>query len=195
MQIQEINTREAAEAAIRGLMKYIGEDPQREGLVGTPDRILRMWEEIFRGYKKEKKPKITTFSNDLKCEDLVFDTGDFYSMCEHHILPFFGHYYFAYIPKESGRIIGISKISRVISYCAARMQLQERLACDVIEMLQDAVGDCYGMAIMMRAQHLCKSMRGARNNGTMQVCKLTGVFKDNANLQREFYEMVKNAGK
>ena len=93
------------ERAIRTILAYIGEDPDREGLVGTPDRIVRMYKEIFRGYDPTKKPKITTFRNDMHSTDIVFDTGDYYSMCEHHMMPFFGKYYFAYIPKPYGRIL------------------------------------------------------------------------------------------
>ena len=136
--IPEVSEKEAQEA-LRLLLRYIGEDPDREGLKGTPDRIIRMWREIFRGYNPVEKPKITTFENEDKLTDLVFDCGDFYSMCEHHILPFFGRYYFAYIPAPEGRILGISKVARVVGYCAAKLQLQERLARDIIAMLSDAL--------------------------------------------------------
>lgn len=147
-------------------MLYIGENPDREGLVGTPDRIIRMWKEIFRGYDPAQKPKITTFENEDKITNMVFDSGDYYSMCEHHILPFFGKYYFAYIPSATGRILGISKVARVIGYCAAKMQLQERLAKEAVEMLTEALGgDCAGMALVMKGTHLCKSMRGVKNPG------------------------------
>ena len=157
-------SRDEAEKAIKTLLSYIGENPDREGLKGTPDRIIRMWDEIFRGYDKDKIPRITTFPNEDKCTDIVFDSGDYYSMCEHHILPFFGKYYFAYIPSPDGRILGISKVARVIGYCAARLQLQERLAIDIIKMLDAALnGKALGFAIVMRGQHLCKSMRGVRN--------------------------------
>ena len=107
-------SRDEAEKAIKTLLSYIGENPDREGLKGTPDRIIRMWDEIFRGYDKDKIPRITTFPNEEKETDIVFDSGDYYSMCEHHILPFFGKYYFAYIPSPDGRILGISKVARVI---------------------------------------------------------------------------------
>ena len=119
---------EDIESALRAMILAIGDDPDRDGLKGTPDRIVRMWKEIFRGYDPSQKPKITTFPNEDGLSDLVFDTGDYYSMCEHHILPFFGKYYFAYIPNPKGRILGISKVARVVGYCAARLQLQERLA-------------------------------------------------------------------
>ena len=179
--------------AIRTLISAIGEDPSREGLIDTPKRIVRMWKEIFRGYDETQKPKITTFSNDDKITDIVFDSGDYYSMCEHHILPFFGRYYFAYIPKAKGRILGLSKIARVVGYCAARLQLQERLAKDIIEMLSQALdGNAEGFAIMMRGKHLCKTMRGVKNDGYMTASYFTGVFKTDSNKRAEFYELIKN---
>ena len=179
------------EDIIREALQAIGEDPDREGLVGTPDRIKRMWKEIFRGYDPAQKPKITTFSNDAGCEDIVFDTGDYYSMCEHHMMPFFGKYYFAYIPKSNGRILGISKIARVVGYCSARLQLQERLARDIVNMLTQALdGELQGMAIVMKGTHLCKTMRGVRSQGEMSVSVLTGICKENAEARREFYKLI-----
>ncbi len=98
--------REDAEKALQTLLSYIGEDPSREGLKETPDRIIRMWDEIFRGYNPLKKPKITTFENEEHSVEMVFDSGDYYSMCEHHVLPFFGQYYFAYIPAQPTNPVG-----------------------------------------------------------------------------------------
>lgn len=196
-------------------MRYIGEDPEREGLHNTPERIVRMFDEIYRGYKPEMKPRISTFkqenslrsyeaqseiatkrSKDLRngastYENMVFDCGDYYSMCEHHMLPFFGKYYFAYIPNPAGRILGISKVARVVSYCAAKLQLQERLCREIIEMLSEALdGTACGFAIVMKGKHLCKSMRGIRNDGDMTVSYFTGAFKEDSDLRREFFNMV-----
>lgn len=179
-----------ARQAIRDFLQYIGENPDREGLVETPNRIVKMWKELFRGYKAEEKPRITTFSNDMHTTDMVFDCGDYYSLCEHHILPFFGRYYFAYIPKADGRILGISKIARVVGYCSARLQLQERLAEDIVKMLSDAVGEAEGFALVMKGRHLCKEMRGVKNSGSMMVAHLTGVFRQDANLRQEFYKLI-----
>lgn len=179
------------ESAIRTILAYIGEDPDREGLAGTPDRIVRMYKEIFRGYDPKQKPKITTFANDMQSTDIVFDTGDFYSMCEHHMMPFFGKYYFAYIPRRDGRILGISKVARVVGYCAARLQLQERLARDIVNMLTEALdGKIEGMAIVMKGMHMCKTMRGVKNNGKMTVCHLSGVFREDAQARNEFYKLI-----
>lgn len=180
--------------AIKTILRYLGEDPEREGLQDTPDRIMRMVQETFRGYKAEHAPKITTFANDMHSTDIVFDTGDYYSTCEHHMMPFFGKYYFAYIPKENGRILGISKVARVVGYCAARLQLQERLARDIVEMLTEALhGEVQGMAIVMRGTHLCKTMRGVKNNGKMTVAHLSGIFQENDAARREFYKLIDQA--
>lgn len=182
------------ECAVRTLIAAIGEDPNREGLVDTPNRIARMCKEIFRGYDKSQEPKITTFKNDMESTDIVFDTGDYYSVCEHHMMPFFGKYYFAYIPRKDGRILGISKVARVVGYCAARLQLQERLARDIVNMLTQALdGKVEGMAIVMRGTHMCKTMRGVKNNGTMTVAHLSGVFKDDVNARNEFYKLIDQA--
>lgn len=184
-------SREEAEKAIKTLLSYIGENPDREGLKETPDRIIRMWNEIFRGYDPNKKPKITTFGNEDNSTDMVFDSGDYYSMCEHHVLPFFGKYYFAYIPSPDGRILGISKVARVVGYCAAKLQLQERLAIDIVKTLDDALGGtALGFAIVMKGQHLCKTMRGVRNNGKMTVSHFTGLFKDDPDKRNEFYKLI-----
>lgn len=189
-------TPEELQNAIRTILLYIGENPEREGLQNTPERILRMYDEIFRGYKPEKKPRITTFANSAHTEEMVFDCGDYYSMCEHHMLPFFGKYYFAYIPSAEGRILGISKVSRVVGYCAAKLQLQERLCREVVDMLSEALKDtAQGFAIVMQGKHLCKSMRGTKNKGEMSVSYFTGCFKNKAQLRNEFYNLVQLAEK
>lgn len=177
--------------AIRTIMLAIGEDPEREGLQDTPARIARMYQEIFRGYNPDRKPAITTFANSAHTSEMVFDSGDYYSMCEHHMLPFFGKYYFAYVPNADGRILGISKVARVVSYCAAKLQLQERLCREIIDMLSEALdGSAEGFAIVMKGKHLCKSMRGIRNDGDMTVSHFTGCFKEDAQLRNEFFSMV-----
>lgn len=190
MEIIPTNTQNI-EHALKLILETIGENPNREGLQGTPQRIIKMWQEIFRGYDNSQKPTITTFENDEHTSDLVFDSGDYFSMCEHHMLPFFGKYYFAYIPHPDGRILGISKIARVVDYCSARLQLQERLAKDIIDMLSEALNNqALGFAIVMKGTHLCKSMRGVKNNGKMTVARLTGIFQTDNELRKEFYKLI-----
>lgn len=194
MKVDEINSdirEENVTEAIKTILRYIGEDPTREGLIDTPKRIVKMYKEIFRGYKQEEKPKITTFDNEGNINQMVFDTGDYYSMCEHHMLPFFGKYYFAYIPSPNGKILGLSKIARVVSYCSARLQLQERLAKEIIDILSKALdGDALGFAIVMKGEHLCKTMRGIRNSGTMSASYLTGIFLESESVKDEFYKLI-----
>ena len=190
MEIIPTNTQNI-EHALKLILETIGENPNREGLQGTPQRIIKMWQEIFRGYDNSQKPTITTFENDEHTSALVFDSGDYFSMCEHHMLPFFGKYYFAYIPHPDGRILGISKVARVVGYCSARLQLQERLAKDIIDMLSEALNNqALGFAIVMKGTHLCKSMRGVKNNGKMTVARLTGIFQTDNELRKEFYKLI-----
>lgn len=164
---------ENLEYTIKGILSYIGENPEREGLKDTPKRIMRMWKEIFRGYDLAQKPKITVFPNGkdgLDYSSVISDSGTYYSMCEHHVMPFFGKYWFAYIPNPRGKILGISKVGRVVDYCAARLQVQERLAQDIVLMLKEALGEEYpplAMGIVMEGEHMCKSMRGVKKQGKM----------------------------
>ena len=189
-------SREELLDALRTIIRYIGDDPEREGVLGTPERIARMYDEIFRGYDAAKKPHITTFRNTAHQSEMVFDSGEYYSMCEHHMLPFFGQYYFAYIPSADGNILGISKVARVVGYCAAKLQLQERLCREIIDMLADALDNtAKGFAIVMKGKHLCKSMRGVRNNGDMTVSYFTGCFKEDTQLRNEFFNMIHMNGR
>lgn len=171
---------------VRGILTEIGEDSNREGLVGTPERIARMYEEIYRGYDGSKQPKITTFRNGsdgIVYSNVITDSGLFYSMCEHHMMPFLGTYTFAYLPAPHGKLLGLSKIGRIVDYCAARLQLQERLCYDIVhtieeELKRDEPQENWplGVAIRMQAKHLCKSMRGARKQGQMTASFATGIF-------------------
>lgn len=190
-------TEQQAKQHIRELFEFIGENPNREGLQDTPDRMVRMFREIFRGYDPNAKPKITTFQNGrdgIIYNELVFDKGDFYSLCEHHARTFFGEYYFAYIPNPNGKILGISKIGRVVDYCSSKLQIQERLVRDVVDMLTETLGTEYpplGMAMIMKGRHMCKESRGARKKGEMTSSYLTGAFKTDPALRAEFISMCK----
>lgn len=178
------------------LLQLIGDNPQRTGLQDTPQRVARMYGEIYRGYDKAQMPKITTFPNGedgIVYDSMVVDTGDYYSCCEHHMMPFFGKYYFAYLPHPKGKILGISKIGRVVDYCAAKLQVQERLTHEVVQMLTDALGGEYpplGIALVMRGEHLCKTMRGARKKGQMTSSCLTGLFQTDSALRAEFMNII-----
>lgn len=186
---------EQARRHIRDLIEYIGDDPDREGLKDTPDRVLRMFREMFRGYDASQAPQITVFNNGsdgLVYDGMIVDKGRFYSVCEHHCRTFFGTYCFAYIPNPHGKVLGLSKIGRVVDYCSSRLQIQERLAKDIVDMLGDALGTenpPLGMALVLNGRHMCKESRGARKQGKMTSIYLTGAFKSQPDLRREFLEI------
>lgn len=188
------------EALVRRLLIEIGEDPDREGLKGTPDRVCRMFKEIYRGYDPTKTPKITTFPNGtdgIPYDNMVIDHGDFYSQCEHHMKDFFGKYWFAYIPAPKGKILGISKIGRVVDYCSAKLQVQERLTHDIVKMLKDALTkdgapEPLGIALVMKGRHMCKESRGSRKKGIMTTTVIEGAFRDDPIVREEFMHQVGN---
>ena len=188
-----------AKQNIRELLEFIGDDPDRVGLKDTPERMLRMFAEMFRGYDPAQKPQITTFPNGLDgiiYDNMVVDSGTFYSVCEHHCRTYFWDYWFAYLPNPKGRILGLSKIGRVVDYCASRLQVQERLVHDVVEMLTEALGEenpPLGMALMMRGRHMCKESRGARKSGEMTTTCLTGAFRKSDRVRAEFLSYVGKA--
>ena len=189
-------TKQQAREHIVDLLEYIGEDPTREGLQETPDRMLKMFDEIFRGYNPARKPTITTFNNGrdgIIYDDMIIDHGDFYSLCEHHCRTFFGEYFFAYIPNTKGRLLGLSKIGRVVDYCSSRLQIQERLARDIVSMLLEALGTenpPQGIALVLKGRHMCKESRGARKQGYMISSCLLGDFRDDPATRAEFMRFV-----
>ena len=184
---------------IRRMLEYIGENPNREGLIGTPDRIVRMWKEIYRGYDPSQKPKITVFDNGkdgITYDNMVIDEGKFVSNCEHHCVWFWGKYYFAYIPNPKGKILGISKIGRIVDYCSARLQIQERLVHDIVKMLKEALGEenpPLGIALVIKGHHSCKEFRGAKKEGLMTSSYLDGAFKEDSQVRSEFMSLVNNS--
>ena len=183
-----------AEKMIRSQLELIGEDPDREGLKGTPERVVRMWDEIFRGYDPAQRPRVSVFTNGmdgLTYDQMVIDEGDFYSHCEHHMVPFFGKYWFGYIPHPKGRIIGLSKVARLVDYHSARLQIQERLVHDIVtdiwnELSKDCAFPPLGMGMIMEGEHLCKTMRGVKKKGKMTTTKLVGAFLGNPVVKSEF---------
>ena len=185
--------------AWRTIIKEIGENPNREGLIDTPKRIAKMYKELFRGYDETQKPKVTTFNNGsdgLVYDTMICDEGNFYSQCEHHVVPFFGQYYFAYIPNPKGKILGISKVARVVDYYAARLQVQERLTQDIVnyiweELCKDGSPEPLGMALIMKGEHLCKTMRGVKKKGRMTTSVVKGLFRTEPEVRAEFMELIK----
>lgn len=188
---QEIYQR-IMENNIREIIQLIGDNPKREGLLDTPKRVAKMYLELFKGYDKEQKPKITVFDNGhdgIKVNEMIIDTGYFYSHCEHHMVPFFGQYYFAYIPNK--KIVGISKIARLVDYHSAKLQVQERLTKEVVDDIEKLLKP-RGVALIMKARHLCKEMRGIKKyNSEMMTSEMRGVFKNNSKTREEFLSLIK----
>lgn len=187
---------------IKKMLEAIGEDTKREGLKGTPERVQRMWDEIFAGYNEKLKPNVTTFTNGkdgIVYDEMINDSGYFYSMCEHHMVPFIGRYWFAYVPNINGKLLGLSKVARVVDFYSARLQIQERLTHEVVQHLWDAIDQenfrPVAMGLVMEAEHLCKSMRGVKKRGMMRTTKLLGTLKDDVAARQEFLGWVaKNGG-
>lgn len=186
------------EKLIREILIEIGENPDREGLLDTPRRVANMYKEIYRGYDESQKPKITTFNNGadgLTYNEMIIDEGSFYSQCEHHICNFFGKYYFAYIPSKKGKILGLSKVARIVDFYSAKLQIQERLVKDIVECIWTELSKdgCkpMGMALIMEGEHLCKTMRGVKKKGLMRCSYMKGNFKDNIETRGEFLKLIK----
>jgi GTP cyclohydrolase I len=178
------------EQLIKSLLEAVGEDPKREGLKDTPLRVAKMYRETLKGYCEEEKPKITVFNNNEGYTEMIIDEGYFYSMCEHHMVPFFGKVYIAYIPDK--KIIGISKLARVVDHYAARLQVQERLTQQVATYLQEVLQP-RGVAVVMHARHLCREMRGIKKlNAHMTTSELLGTFKSNIKTRSEFLGLVQS---
>lgn len=180
------------ERLIKDILILIGENPDREGLQETPKRVAKMYSEIFKGYDKEEKPHITAFRNDsdgVKYDQMIIDSGYFYSFCEHHILPFFGEYFFAYIPDKN--ILGLSKVARIIDYYSARLQIQERLTKEIADEIENIVKP-RGLALLLKARHLCKEIRGVKKvNGFMITSEVRGIFRDEEKVKQEFLKAIK----
>ena len=185
-------TREQAEAAVRTLIAYAGDDPAREGLVDTPRRVVAAYDELFGGYHADPADVLDrTFSEIGTYDDLVLVRDiPFYSHCEHHIMPFVGRAHVAYLPVE--RVVGLSKIARLIDVYARRMQTQEHLNSQIITAI-DEVLKPRGVAVMLEAEHTCMSLRGVEKPGSKTITsQFTGLFRDDPAEQMRFITLVRS---
>ncbi len=180
--------RERIAAAIREILIAIGEDPDRDGLVKTPARVARMYEELFAGLSGEPDEYLETTFEHAHDEMIVLRDIPFYSICEHHLLPFFGRAAVGYIPNE--RIVGLSKLARVVEHLARRPQVQERLTCQVADRIEQVL-DPVGVAVTIEAEHTCMTMRGVKKPGSQMVTSVTrGAFRNNPATRAEFFDAV-----
>ena len=174
------------EAAVHQILLEIGEDPERQGLLGTPERVHRMYTELTAGYHVDPDRLINDAIFDVAYSEMVVVKDiPFYSLCEHHLLPFFGSAAVAYIPR--GRVIGLSKIPRVVEMYARRLQVQERLTQQIAEFLQGCL-EPQGVGVVVEATHLCAVMRGVRKPGTvMTTSSVLGLFRTRDRTRAEFF--------
>jgi len=178
------------EHLIREMLLKLGENPEREGLQKTPDRVARSWVEITSGYDQNAGEMVQSalFETSGK-EMIVVNDIDFFSVCEHHLLPFFGKAHVAYIPK--GKIVGLSKIARVVEVYARRLQVQERLTAQIADCLMENL-EPLGVAVVLKAQHLCMMMRGVQKQGSHAVTsEMLGCFKNDSKTRAEFLNLIR----
>ena len=178
------------EHLIKQILEHIGEDPEREGLLETPARVARSYREICSGYAQDPDTMVqkALFQAEGK-EMIVVNDIDFFSLCEHHMLPFFGKAHVAYIPNE--KIVGLSKIARVVEAYARRLQVQERMTAQIATCLMRNL-DALGVAVVLRAQHLCMMMRGIQKQNSFAVTsEMLGNFEANPKTRAEFLSLIR----
>jgi GTP cyclohydrolase IA len=184
-------SREEAEAAVRTLLRWTGDNPDREGLVDTPARMVKAYTEMFSGYHEDPVAELgRTFEEVAGYDELVLIKDiSFHSHCEHHVVPIIGKAHVAYLP--DGKVVGLSKIARVVHIFARRLQTQETMTAQIADCIQDVLNP-KGVAVMIEAEHMCMAMRGIRLTGSTTVTsRFTGGFIDNPHEQVRFMTMLK----
>jgi GTP cyclohydrolase IA len=180
---------EAIREAVRDMLTAFGENPQREGLVRTPDRVARMYEELLAGYWVDPVAMINEACFNVTYDEMVVVRDiEFYSLCEHHMLPFIGRAHVAYLPK--GRVIGLSKIPRIVDMYARRLQVQERMTRQIADFLHGLL-EPHGVAVVVEALHLCSMMRGVKKHGArMTTSAMHGAFRSSLATRQEFLDNI-----
>ena len=175
--------------SIREILSAIGEEPEREGLKETPERIARMYGELLSGYFLDPHEVVNDAIFEVKYDEMVLVRDvEFYSMCEHHMLPFIGRVHVAYLP--SGKVLGLSKIPRIVDLFAHRLQVQERMTRQIADFIRDVLNP-QGVGVVVEAMHLCMSMRGVRKqNARMTTSAMHGAFRANLATRQEFLENI-----
>lgn len=181
--------REKIEYHVEQILKLIGEDTEREGLLETPARVTRMYEEIFAGYEVDPRDVLGVTFDENHEELVIVKDIVYYSQCEHHMAPFFGKVHIGYVP--SGQIVGLSKLARLVEAVTRRLQVQERITSQIADILEDALNP-NGVMVVVEGEHLCMCARGVKKPGSKTVTSATrGTFRDNAASRAEFLSLVK----
>ncbi len=178
------------EDSVRAILEGVGEDSTREGLQGTPDRVARMYSELLAGYETDPVALINGALFDVEYDEMVVVKDiEFYSLCEHHMLPFFGKAHVAYIPSD--RVVGLSKIPRIVEMYARRFQVQERMTRQIAQLLEDVLHP-QGVGVVVEGVHMCSMMRGVKKaNASMVTSSMIGSFRDNPKTRSEFMEHIR----
>jgi len=184
-------TREEAEAAVRVLLRWAGDNPAREGLLDTPKRVVKAYEELFKGYTQDAEAQLSTVFEEVEGYDDMVLVKDipFTSHCEHHMVPFVGKAHVAYFPAEG--VVGLSKLARVVEVFARRLQTQETMTAQITDTIDNALKP-RGIAVLIEAEHMCMSMRGVQKQGASTITtRFTGAFRDDPAEQARFFSMVR----
>ena len=183
-------SREEAEAAVRTLIAWAGDDPAREGLLETPKRVVKAYEELFSGYTLKAPEVLSKVFREVEGYDDLVLVKDipFHSHCEHHMVPFVGKAHIAYFPQDG--VVGLSKLARVVDVFARRLQTQETMTAQITQAIADALSP-RGIAVMIEAEHMCMSMRGIQKQGaSTTTCQFTGIFRDDPSEQVRFFTIL-----
>jgi GTP cyclohydrolase I len=176
--------------AVIAIIKAIGEDPDREGLRDTPTRVAEMYAELFMGLSRDPKEELSVSFEEGHREMVIVKDIPFYSMCEHHLLPFYGMAHIGYIPNGVGRVVGASKLARVVEIVAKRPQIQERMTTQIADAISDGI-EPDGVAVVVQAEHLCMIMRGIKKPGSAIVTSaLRGIFRSRTETRNEFFTLL-----
>ena len=177
--------------AVRELLEAIGEDPNRDGLRNTPDRVARMFTEIFRGTDQNPADVLNVTFESGHDEAIIVKDIPLYSICEHHLVPFIGRAHVAYIPNTDGRITGLSKLARLVDVYARRLQVQENLTTQIADAVEDLL-EPRGVLVSIEAEHLCMAMRGVQKSGTTTITNVVrGLFRDDARTRAEAMALIR----
>jgi GTP cyclohydrolase I len=177
-------------AAVTSILEAIGADPEREGLVDTPKRIAEMYAELFMGLGKNPEEELMVGFEEGHREMIIVRDIPFYSMCEHHLLPFYGVAHVGYIPNVDGRVVGLSKLARVVEIVASRPQLQERMTTEIADAIMDGLKPS-GVAVVVQAEHLCMIMRGVKKPGSNIITSaIRGAFRSKTETRAEFFSLI-----
>ncbi len=183
---------EKIQAAVASIIEAIGEDPQREGLVGTPRRVAEMYAELFKGMGVDPREVLSVSFGEGHREMIILKDIPFYSMCEHHLLPFYGLAHIGYIPNNEGSVVGASKLARVVEIVAQRLQLQERMTSQIADAIADGI-NAKGVAVVLQAEHMCMVMRGIKKPGSNMVTSgLRGIFRTDPKTRAEFFSLIRS---